>query len=274
MSQDENAVNTEVEVQESTAPESASEETKTPEVADPILDELTSDEDKPTIVAETKEQPEEAEGEEESEPEETSEDTQETEAEEQPQGEEKPLSPKAENRFQQLANENKALREYIEKINAEVYKPQTTEELIDEGLSPELAEVRSLKQQLEVQEYNNRVVEAQTYLSQDSARVLSDFPIFDPDSPEYQEDIAASAAEALEKSLIIDPNTKQIIGSHLSPYQIYKPIADAYEKSKVAGQIQGQKATEKMLANAEPRPSATPKQSKKDPLLEILSSDD
>ncbi len=273
MSQDENAVNTEVE-QETTATESAPEETKTPEVADPVLDTLSSDEDSVVTSEATKEKPAE-------ESEESSDDTEDSDAEEtqetneeQPQGEEKPLSPKAENRFQQLANENRALKEYIEKINAEVYKPQTTEELIDEGLTPELAEVRSLKQQLEVQEYNNKVVEAQSYLSNDSARVMQDFPIFDPDSPEFQEDIAASAAEALEKSLIIDPNTNQIIGSHLTPYQIYKPIADAFEKSKVAGQIQGQKATEKMLANVDARPSATPKQPKKDPLMEILSSDD
>jgi len=272
MSQDENAVNTEVVEQETTAPESAPEETKTPEVADPILESLSSDEDNPVVEA-TEEQPEKKEEAVETEESESQEEVPET-SEEQPQGEEKPLSPKAENRFQQLANENKALREQIEQINSQVYQAQTTDELIDEGLSPELAEVRSLKQQLEIQDYNNKVVEAQTYLSNDSARVLNDFDIFNPDSPNFQEDIAASAAQALQKSLIIDPNTNQIIGSHLSPYEIYKPIADAYEKSKVVGQVEGQKATEKMLANVDARPSATPKQPKKDPLLAILESDD
>jgi hypothetical protein len=278
MSQDDNAVNTEVVEQETTAPESASEETKTPEVADPLLDILQTDEDNP-VIEKTEETPEQK-----AEEVEESEDTEEPEAdnqeevpetqEEQPQGDEKPLSPKAENRFQKLANENRELRETIEKLHAEVYRPQTAEELVDEGLSPEMAEVRALKQQLEVQEYNNRVVEAQTSLSRESAQVMQDFPMFDPESPEYQPDIAASAAEALEKALIVDPNTNQIIGSHLSPYQIYKPIADAYAKSRIEGQIKGQKDTEKMLANVEAPSSAAPRQPKKDPLLEILSSDD
>jgi hypothetical protein len=269
MSQDETAVNTEVESQESTVTESAPVETKTPEVADPLLDVLKSDEDSP-IVEPTSQKEAEAETEE------KADDTaSEDEAEqEQPQGEEKPLNPKSENRFQKLANENRELKEYVERLHAEVYKPQTAEELEAEGLSPELAEVRALKQQLEVQAYNNQVVQAQTELSEDSGRVLQDFPIFDPDSPDYQEDLAVEAAKSLERVLVKDPNTGQIIGSHLSPYQIYKPIADAYQKSSLKGQIAGQKATEKMLASVDVPTSVTPKAPKKDPLLDILSSDD
>lgn len=268
MSED-TAVNTEVESQESTVTESAPVETKSPEVADPLLDILSSDEENPTVEEPTSEKKEEAETEE------TDDTAQEEEAEkEQPQGEEKPLSPKSENRFQKLANENRELKERIEKLHAEVYKPQTAEELVEEGLSPELAEVRALKQQLEVQAYNNQVVEAQVAISDEAGRVLQDFPMFDPESPEYQPDLAAEAASQLEKVLITDPNTGQLTGAHLSPYQIYKPIADAYQKSSLKGQIKGQKATEKMLASVDAPTSVTPKAPKKDPLLEIWSSDD
>jgi chromosome segregation ATPase len=268
MSQDE-AVNTEVVAQETTVTESAPVETNTPEVADQMLDILTSD-DEPVVETEEKPEPKE----EEIEPPKQSEETQETDTKEQPLSEDKPLSPKAENRFQKLANENKELKAQIEKINAQVYAPQTTEELIDEGLTPELAEVRALKQQLEVSDYNNKVYEAQVSLSNEAEQVLTEFPMFNPDSPEYDEDIASAAVQSLQSALITDPNTGQIIGSHLTPYQIYKPIADAYKKSSLAGQIKGQKATEQMLAAVDATPSATPKPPKKDPLLEILSSDD
>lgn len=272
MSQDENAVNTEVVAQETTVTESAPVETNTPEVADPLLDILSSDEE-PTVEApgETKtEEPKAAE-------EEVKGDDTPTEPEaeqEQPQGEEKPLNPKSENRFQKLANENRELKEQIEKLHSEVYKPQTTEELIEEGLSPEMAEVRALKQQLEVQAYNNQVYEAQKDLSEQASRVLEDFTIFNPDSPDFQADLAADAAVALERAIIKDPNTGQIIGAHLTPYEIYKPIADAYAKSSLKGQIKGQKATEKMLASVDAPTSVTPKAPKKDPLLDILTSDD
>lgn len=260
----------EQEVQQDTpATESAPVENNSPEVADPLLDILSSDEDKATEPEAETESEAETPVEEQNESQ-----ADETQAEEQPQGEEKPLSEKAENRFQKLANENRELKAYIEQLHAQVYQPQTAEELMDEGLSPELAEVRALKQQLEVQSYNNRVIEAISSLESESARVLHDFPIFDPTSPDYQEDLALAASESLQASLIRDPNTGQIIGSHLSPQQIYKPIADAYEKSRVKGQIQGQKATEKMLASVDSRGSVTPKQPKKDPLMEILTSDD
>lgn len=284
MSQDENAVNTEVVEQETTVTESAPVETKTPEVADDLMDVLSSDDDTPVIEkVETETEPVE---DSEKESEDTDE-SKETDTEEQPLGEEKPLSPKAENRFQKLANENRALKEQIERLNTEVYAPQTTEELMDEGLTPELAEVRALKQQLELQDHNNRVYEAQLSLSNEAEQVLNDFPLFNPTSEEFDQDIATSAAQALENALIrdpnvpeIDPNTGQptgkgiVIGSHLTPYQIYKPIADAYAKSQLKGQIKGQKATEQMLSAVDATPSATPKQPKKDPLLEILSSDD
>lgn len=271
MSQDEAAVNTEVDTQDTTVAESAPAETNSPEVADDsLLKVLESDDD--TVEPETTEKPEEPAAEAPTEDAETPEETQETD--EQPLSEEKPLSPKAENRFQKLANENRELREYIEQINAQVYQPQTAEELVDEGLSPELAEVRALKQQLEVQSYNQQVYQAQMNISSEAEQILDSYPMFDPESPEFDKDIAATAAASLEAALIKDPNTGQIIGSHLSPIQIYKPIADAYRKSQLAGQIKGQKATEQMLASVDAKPSATPKPPKKDPLLEILSSDD
>lgn len=264
MSQDEPAVNTEVTEQEVTAPESAPEEKQTPEVADDsILKALSDDDESPE--AETKDEPES--------PEDT-EETQETETEEQPQGDEKPLTPKSENRFQQLANENRVLKEQIEKLNNQVYQPQTVEELVDEGLSPELAEVRSLKQQLEVQDFNNRVYEANVALSQESERVIKDFPMFDPEHEDFDAEIAADAAEQLAANLIHDPNTGAIIGYRTSPYKIYKPIADAHKKALLKGQIKGQKSSDRMQASVDAPMSATPKEPKKDPLLEILSSDD
>lgn len=268
MAEEATAVNDPVATQDPTPAESAPAENNAPEVADPLLDTLSSDDDQPEPKAETDKPDEPPEAEQNAPPEE------ETPAEEQPQGEEKPLTPKAENRFQKLANENRDLRGYIEKLHGQIYQPQTTEELMDEGLSPEMAEVRNLKQQLEVQNYNNQVVERVTALDNQSAQVISDHPIFNPDSPDYQEDLAQSAAATLANSLIRDPNTGQIVGSHLTPQQIYKPIADAYEKSRRQGQIQGQKATEQMLASVDSRGSVTPKQPKEDPLVKILSSDD
>ncbi|MCA9333547.1 hypothetical protein KC963_00710 [Candidatus Saccharibacteria bacterium] len=285
MSQDEQAVNDQVEKQETTTTESASVETKETEVTDSLMDTLSSDDDTPVVDAPSETSEESAEEESEEQADDTA--SEDETKQEQSQEEEKPLSPKAENRFQKLANENRELRDQLSQLHQQVYQPQTEQDLINEGLSPELAEVRALKQRLEVQDYTNRVYESQVALSNESAQVIEDFPIFDPNSKDYQADIAAEAATALEKVLIRDPNIAeidprtgrptgrgQIIGSHVSPLEIYKPIADAYEKSRRQGQIQGQKATEKMLSSVDARGSITPKERKADPLLDILSSDD
>jgi hypothetical protein len=124
-------------------------------------------------------------------------------------------------------------------------------------------------------------------LSNEAAEVINNYDIFNPDSESFEPEIAAQAAEALSRSLIRDPNTEQrdqngnpipgtgqIIGYNVSPLQIYKPIADAYEKAKAAGQIKGQKATDQMLSNVDAPSSVPPRETKKDPLLDILKSDD
>lgn len=261
MSQDEQAVNEVVETQETTQPESAPVETKAPEVADKLLDALTSDEDKP--VEEPKPEPEA-----EQEP------AEEPKVEEQPQGKAEERKAELNTEIRGLVEQRKALREEVERLNAQVYAPQTPEELVEQGMSEDNARVTALEQKLELNDYNNRVVEAQLALGEQSQKVLTDFPIFNPNSEEFDADIAADAAEALAAALIRDPNTGAIIGSHLSPYQIYKPIADAYRKSALAGQIRGQKANKQMLASVDASSSAPPKQPKSDPLMDILTSDD
>ena len=268
MSQDEAAVNEQVVEQETTPTESATVENKTPEVADPLLDALSSDEDEPVIAKEETEAPEE--------PQEEPTDGEETPTEdtEKPQGKAEQRKEQLNTEIRGLVEQRKELREEIERLNSQVYAPQTAEELMEQGYSEDNARVTALEQKLELSEYNNMVVEAQLQLGEQSQKVLNDFPIFNPDSPEFDRDIAAQAAASLEASLIRDPNTGAITGSHLSPYQIYKPIADAYTKSQLRGRIQGQKANEQMMAAVDATPSATPQQPKKDPLLEILSSDD
>lgn len=208
-------------------------------------------------------------------------------AEEKPQGD-KPLAPKSENRFQKLANENRALRDQVEQLTSEVYQPQTAEELVEETnpetgerYTPAEARVVALEQKLELKEYNEKVSGAQQSLSHESMQVLNDFPIFNPSSDQFNEGIAQRAAGLLENSLIRDPNVPEIgsdgqptgkglvIGSNVSPYQLYQTIADAAGISAQSAQLQGQQSAEKMLANADPTSSTAPPRKKTDPLTEL-----
>ena len=173
-----------------------------------------------------------------------------------------------------LVAQRNALKTEIEKINGEVYQPATEDELTAQGLSPTDAKLEALSQRLEVQDYNNRVAEAQLVIESESQRVITDFPMFNPQSPDYRKDIAEEAAALMTDSLEYDQNTGQIVGSKISPYRLYKTLAASHSVSAQAGQLQGQQDTEKMLARADNLGGTAPKVEKKDPIMDIFLSDD
>lgn len=157
-----------------------------------------------------------------------------------------------------------ALKSAVEEANAKVYQPVTADELLEqenpdtgEYFTKSEAKFEAFKQQQEIREYNERVAEAQMVIEHESQRVINDFPMFDPKSDDYQPEIANEALEILKENLIRDEKTGQIIGSNLSPYKFYKTIANSARLMQEKGQINGQKATEKMLASADSVSSVT-----------------
>lgn len=277
--------------QEPAAPDSSPEETKQPaEAKDPILEALTEDDKKEPSKSET-DKPEEKPKEEttpEAKPKE-----EETAEADKPKEDDAPQSPKSENRFQKLANENRALKEQVSQLTSQAYQAQSPEDL-EQEVNPETGEqysraeakIAAFEQRQELRDYNDRVTEAQLTIGQESQQILESLPIVNPDSPEYKPEIAQAAAQAFEANLIRDPNIPEvdqngqrtgqgiIVGYHAPPSLIYQPIAQAYEMSKVEGQIQGQKATEQQLSRVDAPSSASPPKPKVDPILAILKSDD
>lgn len=164
-----------------------------------------------------------------------------------------------------LVAQRNALKDEVAKAN-EVYQPATEEDLVSEGMDATEAKVEALRQAIEVKDYNDRVADAQLTIESEAARVLQEYPQFNPDSEQYDEELSNEAAQLLEANLIQDPNTGQIIGSNVSPLQIYKTLAKASGISGAKGQIKGQQATEKMLANADTSTSTAPSKKAKDPV--------
>ncbi len=193
---------------------------------------------------------------------------------EQPQGKAEERKLQLNTEIRDLVAQRNALRTDIEKINAEFYQPATEEQLVESGLSPTDARIEALNQRLEVKDYNEKVADAQLTIESESQAVLRDYPMFDQNSKDFNKDLAHQAAELFNDSLIRDENTGQVIGSTLSVYKLYKALAASHGASVQAGQIKGQKETEKMLARADSTPDAAPKVAKKDPILAILEDVD
>lgn len=211
--------------------------------------------------------------------------------EDKPQGD-KSLAPKSENRFQKLANENRSLKEQVEKLTGEVYQPQTAEELSDvvnpetgENYTKAEARVAALEQKLELKDYNERITNVNAFVGAEAYEVLQQFPIFNDTSDQYDPELAEIASETMEANLVRDPNVPEIgpdgqptgrgiiIGYNLSPKQIYTNLARIHGVSATKGQLKGQADTEKQLANVDAGGNAAPPKEKVDPLVELWKQD-
>lgn len=242
-----------VESQQTTPEESSTKENKEAEVVDPTEEtdgepaEQSSDDVDDELPEETKAE------------------------EEQPRGKADERKEQLNGEIRDLVAQKNAIQAEVERLNAQVYAPQTIEQLMDEqGISEDSARIAAMEQRIELNEYNSRVAEAQLTIGHESEKVLNDFPIFNSDSPQYNPALAERAASLLQANLVMDNNTGQVIGSNVSPYDLYKTIYDATQANTVNDKIAGQRAAEKMLASTDPVSSAPPKEKKEDPFLSGL----
>lgn len=192
---------------------------------------------------------------------------------------EEPVKKNAETRKDELQTEirelvakRNELREEVTRVNSQVYEPQTAEELIEQGYDPAIARVEALEQRTKMAEYNAQVTDLNANINIESLQVMADYPVFDPDSDQYDKTLADRARDVYEKSaqVQVDPNTGMIVQASVLPYDIYKAFAETSSVGAQKGKVTGQKAAEKMLSSVEPTSSAAPKQEKEDPFLKGL----
>ena len=208
------------------------------------------------------EEPKPGEGEEEETPEQKAE----REAAEAAAAEEEAKGPKnGEERKQQLNREirdmvaqKNQLAQELAAINEQVYAAQTPEELVEAGVDPAEARIQSMEQREQLRDFNTHVADVNANLGIQSLQVMSDFPIFDPNSASYNDELSKKAKALYESvaGIETDEKTKLIIDVKVLPYNIYKSIAETYDTGTKGGQVEGQKATEKMLSNADPQSSS------------------
>lgn len=176
-----------------------------------------------------------------------------------------------------VATRNKA-RADVEAENAKAYRTETPEELVEQGLTPEEAENEALRQEIQMREFNTHVADLNATLNIESLQVMQDFPVFDSDSPEFDQDLSNRVRDLYQKAAQpqVDQRTGLVTKSNLPPYEFYKAFADTHsssgQKSRAEGQIEGQKAADKQLAAAETPTSTAPRKKAEDPFLKGLLS--
>lgn len=262
MSKDEQAVNEQVDA-DTTATDSAAVENETSEVV-----EEQSANESGEYSADDVAEPEEPEQSEETE-EATEDDEQDDSESQDDKQDDEQLAPKSVNRFQQLANENRALREQLAQLDARKAQLATEQELLNQ-VNPDTGDYYTVadaerisrvqaneqyQQQIAQQQQDLQIQQNRQTLVAEANQTVTEFPELDSQSDKFDPEIAQVYEQTLQRALILDQQGNPI-GAHLSPYQlaqsIVSPARRAAERAKALGQADAQKATRRMLASADP----------------------
>lgn len=201
------------------------------------------------------------------------------------------LNGKSQDRFRQIANENRELKRQHEELLARQAQFATEQQLLDQ-VDPDTGDYYTTDkvariahyQRLETQQaqaqqetYQTQVRMSQNQLLQDGERALQEFPMFDDESKDYDPELAAIVDPILLKNLITDPDSGEVVGMRVSPYELLKTYHDALsrnsQREQTIGRAEAQRATEKMLANVDHAGGATGhKTEEKDPILDGFDS--
>jgi hypothetical protein len=211
------------------------------------------------------------------------------------------LNGKSQERFRQMANERRQAQRELAELRAQQARFATEQDLVNE-INPETGEYYtpqeieriSWQQSREAEAervnrelFDGQVRENQFTINDEAAQVAKDFPLLDPQNKkEFVPEIGAQYVEALNDSLVyalpngqqanrstllangINPDTQAtLVGYSTSPYKLAKLAADSYSRAKAQGETIGQanaqRATERMMANAD-EPSGSPAAQPKD----------
>ena len=188
------------------------------------------------------------------------------------------------NEIRDLANQRRALKQQVEQLHAQTYRPASVQELMNEinpatgeYYTPVEAEVAAMRQEQQVREYNESVTENRLSLMTEATAAIRDFPMFDSQSAEYQnlptgmKQVVQAADQVLEAAKIVDQNTGEIIGSNISPYALYQAIGLAFQQGQSAGNVKGQQTTAQMLARADSMGASAPQ--KETPFANLSASE-
>jgi len=172
------------------------------------------------------------------------------------------------NRFQQLANENRELREQLARLNSQETQVANEQALLDE-INPETGEYftpqevqrislyqanQARQEQIAQERYQLQVQANLNSATLDTEKALRDFPQLDSNSPDFDPQLASDFDTFMSQSAIVD-NQGNLIGLRQSPYEISKKLVGIANRVRTAEQTTGranaQRSVEQMLSRAD-----------------------
>lgn len=184
----------------------------------------------------------------------------------------------ANSRIRGLNAEKNYYKANLQRAIEQGYQPATAEQLMEQGMSESDAKFAALESQVKLGDFSRQVAELNTTVESEAAQVLQDFPIFDPDSKDFNPQLSERVSELYEQAAgaQVDPRTNLLVGINVTPYHFFKTFAEMYQmasaKAQADGQVKGQQAADEQMARVDPTPSAPRKPAKKSELDELWES--
>jgi hypothetical protein len=135
----------------------------------------------------------------------------------------------------------------------ETYGPKTQDQLMEEGMDAQAAQIEALRSEIAYKEARARVAELNAGLQADAVNVENDFPVFNPKSPDYDEDFAQMVQKsyATAARLQTDESGKIVLNAEIPLYDYYQQMANIYSRGASKGTQQGQTEALQMLSRTE-----------------------
>lgn len=163
---------------------------------------------------------------------------------------EETLAPKSQNRFQKLANENRDLRAKIAEL--EQVQVPTEQDYLDGGYDPIEAKVNAMQAEMQRDRAVNEITSLNKDIDNDMARIIHEYPQLDPQSKQFNKDLAVKLFAQYDK----DAGTKYsdngiVLETAQLPHEYIKNKMELIGIASQQAQVKAQKSVEKMVAASE-----------------------
>ncbi|HEX4774758.1 MAG TPA: hypothetical protein VH234_04545 [Candidatus Saccharimonadales bacterium] len=154
----------------------------------------------------------------------------------------------------------------------QVYAPKSEEDLVNEGMDQQSAQVEALRQEMLFKEQRTQIAELNATLRSEAVEAMHDMPVFDENSKNYDPAFTQQVQAAyLRASRLQADDNGIVLNAELPLYDFYKSMYDIYERGNTQGATQQQQDAAAMLANVE-NPGGSSSTSKGEESLEDMEA--
>lgn len=174
---------------------------------------------------------------------------------------------------QRAYQERQRTRQQLEQQLDQTYGPKTEEDLIEEGMKPEQAQIQALREEIAYRDQKAQIAQLNADMTHDSAILLQEIPVFNPNHPDYDPEFTEQVDRAYLRDARLEsttlPDGRQIVlRADVPLYDYYKEKYDIYNRGATKGNKQAQSEALHMLSRTE-NPGGSSSTTKSDDLADL-----